>query len=304
MTPESIAYGGWPNCLRLTNGTIELVVTTDVGPRIIRFGFVGEQNLFQNFAEEVGRTGDAEWLIYGGHRLWHAPEIMPRTYHPDNEPVAWDWNGATLTLSPPEQTANHLQLAMAITLDPDRPLVAVEHRITNTHAWEVELAHWCPSVMAAGGRAVCPQEPYIPHPDRLLPARPLVLWHFTRMADPRWTWGDRYLQLRQDNAIPAKQKVGATNSRGWVAYLLREDVFLKRFGYSPAAAYPDFGSNCELFTMPEFLEVESLGPLTRLAPGETSTHTERWGLFKGTIGETDEEMDRDLLPLVDQVPPV
>ena len=31
---------------------------------------------------EKGKTGGSEWHIYGGHRLWHAPEVMPRTYYP------------------------------------------------------------------------------------------------------------------------------------------------------------------------------------------------------------------------------
>ncbi|GAJ16373.1 unnamed protein product, partial [marine sediment metagenome] len=50
------------------------VVTTDVGPRIVRFGFVGDQNLFREFKQQQGKTGGDKWLIYGGHRFWHAPE--------------------------------------------------------------------------------------------------------------------------------------------------------------------------------------------------------------------------------------
>ena len=42
---EKKAYAGWPNCVWLSNGKVDVVVTTDVGPRIIRYGFVGGQNL-------------------------------------------------------------------------------------------------------------------------------------------------------------------------------------------------------------------------------------------------------------------
>ena len=45
---EKIEYKGWHNCYRVSNGEVELVVTGDVGPRIIRFGFVGGQNLLRN----------------------------------------------------------------------------------------------------------------------------------------------------------------------------------------------------------------------------------------------------------------
>ena len=174
MNLETISYGGWDNCLRLTNGTIELVATLDVGPRIIRFGFVDGQNLFHTFADSLGKTGGEEWESYGGHRLWHAPEVMPRTYYPDNHPVQHDWDGTTLTLTPPEEATNHLQLSIAVTMDPEKPLVTLRHRIRNTHVWDTELAPWCLSVMATGGRAIFPQEHFIPHPDQLVPARPLV----------------------------------------------------------------------------------------------------------------------------------
>ncbi|HQE83180.1 MAG TPA: hypothetical protein PLM14_09285, partial [Candidatus Hydrogenedentes bacterium] len=75
---EKIAYGGWPNCIRIAKGPIELIATTDVGPRIIRFGFSGGHNLFKEFEEHLGQTGGDEWRSYGGHRLWHAPEASPR----------------------------------------------------------------------------------------------------------------------------------------------------------------------------------------------------------------------------------
>ncbi len=43
---EKTAYKGWQNCYRVTNGKIELIVTGDVGPRVIRFGFVGRPEPF------------------------------------------------------------------------------------------------------------------------------------------------------------------------------------------------------------------------------------------------------------------
>ncbi|MBU2563373.1 MAG: DUF4380 domain-containing protein, partial [Actinobacteria bacterium] len=92
---EKYKFGGWKNCIRMTNGEVEIIITTDVGPRIVRFGFVGDQNLFREFKQQQGKTGGDKWLIYGGHRLWHAPEVKPRTYFPDNNPVNYNWNGKT-----------------------------------------------------------------------------------------------------------------------------------------------------------------------------------------------------------------
>ncbi|MCK7479038.1 MAG: hypothetical protein M0C28_18000 [Candidatus Moduliflexus flocculans] len=86
MTIEKTAFQGWPNCYRVSNGTVEFIATTDVGPRIISFGFIGGANLFFVREDFAGQTGGSEWKNYGGHRVWHAPEDKVRTYEPDNAP--------------------------------------------------------------------------------------------------------------------------------------------------------------------------------------------------------------------------
>src|SRR5436190_12803374 len=41
VTMQNVAYKGWKNNLQLTNGTVELILTLDIGPRVMRYGFVG-----------------------------------------------------------------------------------------------------------------------------------------------------------------------------------------------------------------------------------------------------------------------
>src|SRR3970282_824316 len=77
---EKVAYGGWENVYRLSNDRVEALVTADVGPRVIRFGFVGQANEFHEVAEHLGKYGGDAWRSYGGHRFWHSPEHPQRTY--------------------------------------------------------------------------------------------------------------------------------------------------------------------------------------------------------------------------------
>ncbi len=299
VTMEKVAYAGWPNCIKLSNGQIELIATTDVGPRIIHLGFVGGQNLFHEYKETLGKTGDKEWNNYGGHRLWHAPEAMPRTYWPDNDPVETAWDGKTLKLVPGLEVANGIQKEIEVTLDPKQNMVKLVHRLINVNPWDIELAVWCLSVMAQNGRGIFPQEEFRRHEDYLLPARPMVLWHYTQMADPRWTWGNKYIQLKQDPNAKTKQKVGILNKQGWAAYYLKGDLFIKKFDISPEAKYPDYGCNTETYTDWNMLEVESLGPLAKLAAnGGKAEHTEIWSLTKVDLGEDEADIDAKVLPLV------
>lgn len=297
---EKYAYGGWPNCVRLSNGKIEVVVTTDVGPRVMRLGFNGGQNLMKEAPEDLGKTGGDTWRSYGGHRLWHAPEAMPRTYFPDNDPVPYVIQGGTIKLTQKVETTTGLVKEMEITLAESENRITLVHRLVNRGQWDVECSAWCLTVMAPGGRAIFPQEDFRPHPDYLLPARALVLWHYTDMKDPRWIWGTKYLQLKQDPQRDVKQKVGLMNKQGWCAYALKGDVFIKCFAFDPQAAYPDYGCNNETFTNAEMLEVETLGPLVKIPPGGSTEHVERWYLFRAPLDETEASLDALLMPLVKQ----
>ena len=82
LTIETVPYRGWKRNIRLTNSQVELIVTQEVGPRILRFGFIGAQNVFGELTEQMGGTGEKEWMIRGGHRLWMAPEEKPKSYEP------------------------------------------------------------------------------------------------------------------------------------------------------------------------------------------------------------------------------
>lgn len=121
------------------------------------------------------------------------------------------------------------------------------------------------------------------------------------MTDPRWMWGKKYVQLRQDSSAKSPQKIGAGVSQGWGAYVNGDRLFIKRFLYLPTSPYPDHGSNLEIFTNERMLEVESLSPLATLEPGESIIHREDWYLFRSvTLGKTEEELDRNLQSYLSQ----
>jgi hypothetical protein len=280
VTIEKIAFKGWPNCYRVSNGVVEFIATTDVGPRIISFGFVGGTNLFFVREDFAGQTGGSEWKNYGGHRIWHAPEDKVRTYEPDNASIAATPIDNGLRLTMPPEPRSGIEKEVEITLDPASSEVRVIHRLRNTGPWPVELAPWAISVMAPGGFAIAPL-PTAFHPDRLLPNRALTLWPYTDMRDDRWLWGTDYVLLRQKVVSGQERtKVGIHTNVGWAAYYLKPYLFIKRFSYVEGGRYPDFNSSLEVFSNNRMLELETLAPLATLQPGATVTHEERWELHR------------------------
>ena len=291
---EKVSYGGWANCLRLFNRDVELVLTTDVGPRVIRYGFIGGQNLFKEFADQMGRSGEPTWKPRGGHRIWMAPEVVPDTYAPDNVAVRVTLGDDSVELTAPVEPQTGLEKSIAVELRADG--VTVAHRIRNCGSSARTMAPWALSMMAPGGVGIAKFPPRGTHPEVLPPTNPLVMWAFTDLSDPRWTFTKKYLVLRQNPASKTPQKVGLFNQETVGAYLLGTDLFVKRYDANPSMNYPDFGSSYETFANDGFLELETLGPLEEVAPGGLVEHVERWSLHRGvTIADwTDAELDRVL----------
>lgn len=301
MQLEQITYRGLANCYRLSNDTIDLIITAGFGPRLLRFGFVGQENEFFE-AEPLEAPRDDVWRLYGGHRLWHAPETPGRTDVPDNQPLTVEDHDDFVRVIQPVEARTGIQKEMDISLESDSASVKVVHRMRNFGVWAVKLSIWALSVMRGGGTAIIPLPPRGTHPEDLLPTGRLALWAYTDMADARWRWGRKYIQLRQDNRADFPQKLGAAVVDGWAAYARGSHLFVKTFAYDAGAVYPDQGSNVEVFTNSDMLELETLSPLITLPPNGVDEHVERWFLF-GDVPEarSDAEIDAHILPLVEGV---
>ena len=161
--------------------------------------------------------------------------------------------------------------------------------------------------MAPGGVEIIPQPPHRNHPLHpknakspadFAPSQELILWPYFDFTDSRWTMGSRYIFLRQD---PKKgpTKIGLAHRMGWVAYLNQGNLFVKRIGYMEGAAYPDMGTNYQTFTNEDMLEMETVGVLTRLNPGQSAELSESWEMFGGVADvKTEADVDKHIVPLL------
>jgi len=292
-------YEGWKNCIEISNGIVDVIATTDVGPRLIHFGFKGQENEFCEVEDQVGKTGGDEWNIYGGHRLWHSPEVKPRTYEPDNSPIDWRQLDNGVILTQPVEKLSRIQKQIEVLMSPDEAKVTVHHRLTNKGVWAVELAVWALTVMAPGGKEIIPQ---VTKDTGLLPNRMISLWPYTKLNDPRVYWGDKYIMLRQDPNIKTPFKIGLPNEEGWAAYANRNHLFVKYFPPYNGEIYPDFSaSSYETYTIDFMLEMESLSPLVTLHPEETIEHTEVWVLHDNVKPpENESDIEKVILPLINK----
>lgn len=284
---KEVEYENYGKCVLITNGIIEAYVTIDVGPRIIRFGFVEGPNLLFTdlerkciFSNELiddyygkGKT----FYLYGGHRLWISPESMPETYYPDNRPVMYSILPDGVRFTPPQQEENELQLSIEIIMNADANDIMIVHTAQNLSREARRFSLWGITQLGQGGLEIFPQNDA---DTGLLPNRLNVLWPYSKRSDPRFFFGDRFITLRQDPGNSDAFKIGTNNFAGWVAYVNDGCVFVKRYVHDHDHVYPDYGASFETYTNENFLEMETLSPLYEVDTKETVRHVENWSLFR------------------------
>lgn len=269
-------FNGWPTRV-LENKFIRLEYLAG-SPRIVRFNPIGKPNMFADLGNENLTTAYGDFHFRGGHRLWHAPEAMPRTYIPDNDGAKVSEIPGGVRIDQPVEAWTNISKSLEIRLNPDQPQVIVRHELRNDGPWAAELAPWALTMLRLGGVAIFPQPVGNVDPAGLLANRQLSIWPYTKMDDPRLVLRDDFILIRATPSLPPV-KIGYFNPHGWAAYWLEGTLFVKRFDSPAGANFPDGGCNTETYCNHKFIELESLGALSQLAPGATAIHTETWELY-------------------------
>jgi hypothetical protein len=265
----------------LSTKALELAVTTAVGPRVVALNSVAGKkagNLFLCLPDDEKRYHG--YYLRGGHRLWHSPEDIIRTYQPDDEALAVKPLKNGVALAQPTEEKTGIQKAMKLEIFGERT-VKVSHALTNHGLWTIETSAWALTMLRGGGYGVLPLLPKGDHADGdLLPSYSLVPWTYTDLSLPLWNMHRDFIGIDVPKAKVA-QKFGITNYPGWSAYWVEGVTFVKYAPVIKGATYPDLGCAFETFTNGEMIEFETLSPLVKLAPGESVTHVEHWGVFDG-----------------------
>jgi hypothetical protein len=177
-----------------------------------------------------------------------------------------------------QPTGNGISKIMEIQLYPGRAAIRLTHHLCNDGSKLVKLAPWAITMFPLGGTAILPQPIGNKDPQGLLNNRILAFWPYTHLRDERLVLRDDYILIRAKPALPPI-KIGYYNPHGWLAYWRDGYLFRKCFDVQTGAIFPDSGCNAETFCNDHFVELESLGRLTKLKPGERISHTETWELF-------------------------
>lgn len=240
----------------------------------------GKTNLLADMSHQPPiATPYGDFHFRGGHRLWHSPEAMPRTYVPDTGELKIKELTDGVLLETQTEPGTGIRKCMEIRLAANKPSITITHTLINDGLWAVEFAPWAITQFRLGGTAILPMPVGNVDPSGLLPNRQLSFWPYARIDDPRLKLRDDFIFFHADTLPPFK--MGYFNPHGWLAYYIDGILFRKTFPAHTEAAHPDNNCNAELYCNDQFIELESLGSLTEVAPGKSVSHVEIWELTEG-----------------------
>lgn len=284
---EVASYKDYGKCVSISNGKIEALVTVDLGPRIIYFGFVDGQNFMCDNRVALGGRDDGnytdffgkgrKWESFGGHRIWLSPESYPETYTPDDKPVSYEVTSCGALFIPQEDTEIGAQKSLEIAMGNDCDM-KVKMSVKNVSDVPKKFAVWSLSVCSTDGTIIIPMNT---NDTGLLSNRIISVWPYTDMSDNRIYWGSKYVTLSQDTNATKPIKLGFDLNCGTAYYVLGNEVLKKNYETKhPYAEYPDGGCSFETYTNNCMLEFETLSELKTVNKGEVNELTETWTLYK------------------------
>lgn len=273
MKHEILNTQQWGNVLFLEEYNTRVGIALDFGIRIVHLSVAGMENLYYvqpNDLSDNFATGDG-WRLYGGHRLWTAPE-SDLSYCPDNAPVTYELlpNGAKVTQS----VDPWLSIEKSLSVEFSDGKICLTHNIRNCGDAPMTCASWGVNTLGPGDAEI--QFPGTA-PGDYTPRRRLNLWANTNPHDPRLTFQKDRL-LASFAPLTDYCKLGLYTPEGKADYTAKGQRLTITFATPPVEDCPDGGCNFELYMGAKFMELETMGTVATLLPGEATSHREFWEL--------------------------
>lgn len=280
---KKIDYQGWKDCFEISNPLVRLVIVPQIGGRIMEYSLDGENAFWQN-PDEIGKlTGDdvgRTWRNYGGYKAWNAPQSR---WHEDNfydsmpaavEPLP-DQRGVRITTAP----ITHLgfQFIRDVILSDATSRVRIVERMRNVSDKDIEWSVWEVTQVNVPCWIAFPMKEKSAFPQR---------WNvlYPRNGPIRQIKVVGNIGIMQYNNLTENWSTDAMG--GWMAYMKGQLAYTKHWSTRIVGiTYPDGGCDAAFFTCTNkndrgYAEMEVMGPIFKLKPGEQTELVEDWFLTR------------------------
>ena len=290
-------YYGWTNAMVMRSDNAEVVVVPEIG-RVMSFRLAGGENVFWDDPSLYGKPVNpeaAEWINFGGDKSWPAPEADwgrytgRKEWHPppafDAAPVDVRVDGRELILTSPVDPYYGIQVTRRLALARGEPKLTITTTYERVAGAPAKVGVWVISQFKD------PVAVYVP-----LREKSLFSNGFVKFSEGPWTNVVAEGGLLRINRDPAKpHKLGSDG--GQLLWVGAQVMCLVTSSRVPGAEYPDQGASVEVYTNPDpktYVELETLGPLSLMNPGDKITRVNTYQLYPRTTRAPERDARRVL----------
>lgn len=282
VTAERIAYSGYAEAYRVSNGSTELVFVPAIG-RIMRYGPVGGANILWENADLRGKTGadarGSDWMNFGGDKLWNAPQER-WGWPPDTDIDRGACSvkllpGGALRITGTASAKYGLRFEREIRMSASDGSVTLRNTLRNVGKAPVEWAVW--------EVAQVDRPDFVALPKSQSGRFPVGYYVFGDTPLPEGAVkreGDRVLFHRHPTV---SSKIGTDSAAGWIRARVQGMEFTISAAYAAGRTYCDSGCALQSYVNQDplsYAEMELLGPVETIAPGHALTLTTQWKYTK------------------------
>ncbi len=294
-TNRLVSFAGYDNCLELATDQARVILGPHCGGRVLSYALGGQEAIPLNPAQ-YGYTWQPGLKVvdpYGG-RCDVGPEMrvgrrMDLWLGPWR--ARFTGPGKAEMVSPIDRNLG-LQLVRTFRLGPDAHLCFTQKIINRSNRTQ-RVCHWSRTFAQGNGIALVPLNPRSRFPKGYLTYGPGAVMDYAPRPQEHVRVREGFLEINGD---PPFSKFMLDPEPGSLAYLMRNHVaFVKQWAVYPERAYNEMcAASLSLYYYPfiedrqkppeqrslpvDFCELEPIGPMEILPPGQARSFTEDWWL--------------------------
>lgn len=283
-TPEGTAWvssHGYSNCVQLSNNNTKVILEPNCGGRVLEYSLNGQNVLYIDPKQDGWTYTPGETIDPSAGRFDIGPEqIIP------SHPNLWvgKWTAEIIgpraaRLTSVEDQATGVQLIREFKLDKESSYLTCTQTIKNISDSQKQYSHWSRTFATGGGICLVPLSPGSRFPLGYILYGPGPVMNYRPDDHPNIKVRDGFLEI---SGTPPQPKFGIDSYSGWLGYITRDNLlFVKRFPVYPERVYGELAAlTISIWYFEEKMcELEPIGPMEILQPGESASFTEEWWLF-------------------------
>ncbi len=273
---------GNEDCIELFNETTRVVLEPNLGGRVLVYALNGKNVLWINQENEGKPYVEGEPYGYpGAGRFDYGPEQTgPKSSDLFFGPWKAEITGAREAAMYSEMDpVSGVTLERRFKLEKEGSHLTCTQIIKNTGEGIARHYHWSRTFVKGGGISLTPLNPHSKYPEGYLHYGPGRAMNFEPGEEPNIRKREGILEII---GPPSRRKFVMDCEEGWLGYItLDNQLFIKKFKIFPDRPYWDMAAPTVSiwYNSDTMCEIEPMGPLEILEPGEAAAFTEHWFLY-------------------------